>query len=150
MFSEYFNNFKNNGIYLHTNHTELGQVHDYVSHRRQFWKLLGKSSIAMAYDPMVVNRPGKNTFSFSFIGQRWFESLAAGCLVVGRRPTCPEVKNYLDWDDATVELPKDDESVIPFLNELLNDDQRLESAHKRNYVHSLLKNDWRHPLDGYF
>ena len=100
----------------------------------------------MAYDPLAVNRPGANAFIFSFIGQRWFESLAAGCLVVGRRPICSEAKKYLDWDDATVELPKNDGDVIPFLEEILNDSDRLESAHKRNYMNSLLKNDWRHRL----
>ncbi|HUX90607.1 MAG TPA: hypothetical protein VMV48_07955 [Gallionellaceae bacterium] len=146
MLAEYFNNTENCGSYLHTNHTEIGQLHDYVSHRRQFWKLLSISNIAMAYDPMVVNRTGANAFTFSFIGQRWFESLAAGCLVVGRRPTCSETKDYLDWDDATVELPKNDGDVIPFLEEILNDSDRLESAHKRNYMNSLLKNDWRHRL----
>lgn len=146
MLSEHFNDTRNHGVYFHTNHTEIGQVYDYVAHRKQFWKLLSKSSIAMAYDPMAVNRSGENAFTFSFVGQRWFESLAAGCLVVGKRPTCPEAKDYLDWDDATVELPNDDGAVVQFLENILSDTNRLESAHKRNYMNSLLKNDWRHRL----
>jgi hypothetical protein len=146
MLAEHFNDIEKSGSYLHTNHTEIRGLHDYILHRRQFWKLLSISKIAMAYDPMVVNRTTANTFSVSFIGQRWFESLAGGCLVVGARPTCSESKVYLDWDDATVELPKNDDAVIPFLEDLISDTERLANAHKRNYANSLLKNDWRHRL----
>lgn len=150
MLAEHFNDIEKCGSYLHTNHTEIGRLHDSILHRKQFWKLLSMSKIAMAYDPMVVNRTSANTFSVSFIGQRWFESLASGCLVVGARPTCSESKVYLDWEDATIELPKNDDAVIPFLEDLLSDTDRLANAHKRNYTNSLLKNDWRHRLADIF
>lgn len=146
MLAEHFNDIEKSGSYLHTNHTEISRLHDYILHRKQFWKLLSISKIAMAYDPLVVNRTSANAFSFSFIGQRWFESLAAGCLVVGARPTCSETNVYLDWEDATVELPKNDAAVISFLEDLISDTERLAKAHKRNYMNSLLKNDWRHRL----
>ncbi len=142
----HFNARDGEGLFFHTSHTAIGAVHDYRAHRRQFWKMLTMSHIAMAYDPLAVNRSGDNAFGFSFIGQRWFESLAAGCLVVGRRPVCEETQHYLGWPDATVELPADDAAVLPFMLGLLRDTERLERAHRENYRQSLLRNDWRHRL----
>ena len=142
----HFNDVGRDGLFYHTSHTAIGEVHDYLAHRRQFWKMLSMSRIALAYDPLVVNRPGVNAFPFSFVGQRWFESLAAGCLVVGRRPRCEEAATLLDWPDATVELPEDDAAVLPFMLDLLHDEERLRRAHRENYRQSLLRNDWRHRL----
>ena len=130
-------------IYYYTNHMKISKIHNFYGHRKLFWKLLHNSYIALAYD--VLTTPS-NKFSFSFVGQRWFECLAAGCLVVGRRPVCPEANQLLNWEDATIEIPDDKDSVIPFIESLLTDEQRLQSAHYRNYINTLVHHDWRYRI----
>jgi hypothetical protein len=133
-------------FFYHTSHMHISGVSDYIRHRAQFWQMLRMSKLALAYDPMFANRGGGVEFPFSFVGQRWFEGLSAGCLIVGRRPTCAEVDSLLDWDDATVDLPADAAEAVDFVEDLLQDNDRLRSAQLRNYGHSLLKHDWRHRL----
>jgi len=130
-----------NGLYYHTNHMIISQIKNFSEHRNMFWNVLNSSRIAMAYDPDRVD-PRKR-FPFSFVGQRWFESVAAGCMVAGLSPTCQEMKKLFDWEDSTVEVPEEPENFIPFMRDLLSDNERLENSHKRNYYNALLKHDWR-------
>ena len=82
-------------------------------------------------------------FPHSFVTLRWFEGGAAGCAIAGKRPTTPIAEQLLDWEDATLELPDDPEASADFIEELLQDQQRLESIHKRNYIQNLTRHDWR-------
>jgi hypothetical protein len=142
-----FNQKERSTFFFHTAHMQVSGVPDYLRHRAQFWQMLRMSKLMLAYDPMFANRKGGSAqFTFSFLGQRWFEGLCAGCLVVGRRPTCVEADSLLDWEDATVELPADTAEAVDFVEDLLEDGDRLRFAQIRNYGHSLLKHDWRHRL----
>lgn len=141
--SRQFNSKDSEQLFAHTNHLHIDKILNYVEHRRQFWSLLRHSKISLAYDGYIVNRSGKNRFPFSFIGQRWFESLAAGCVVVGNRPTCASTDEYIGWEDATIECPNGDGEFLQFIEELLQDTERLVKTCQRNYANSLIKNDWR-------
>jgi hypothetical protein len=143
LFENAFNLSKSNHIYYHTGHMTIERINDFYAHRRLFWKLLCNSRIALAYDPLKTN---PLRFTFSFVGQRWFECIAAGCLIVGRRPSCPEMGKLFHWEDATLELPEEKMNLIPFIEDLLNDHQRLQSAHRRNYLHALTTHDWHYRL----
>ena len=146
--SDYFNFERSNGIYYHTDHIHAQHVHDFARHRALFWNLLQRSKIALAYDAHLVN-PTKKEFSVSFVGQRWFECLASGCLVAGRRPTCSEADELLNWEDSTVELPEDNQAMLELILELLNDDARLENTRIRNFQNSARKHDWRHRIQSF-
>jgi hypothetical protein len=139
-----FNDPSSERLFYYTSHLAIKELHDSYGHRRLFWKLLAHSKIALAYDGMAVN-PDKR-FSFSFVGQRWFESAAAGCAIVGRRPTCPEMSELFDWEDATIEVPEDERDLLPFVEQLLMDSARLNSIHARNHAHSLARHDWSHRI----
>lgn len=119
-------------------------VRDVMRQRAVFWQLLTRSRIAMAYD--VRSTQGAGRFPYSLLSQRWFESLAAGCAVVGRRARCPEAEELLDWDDATIELPEDTNEAIELVDQLLRDSDRLDAIHQRNYNEMLARHDWRHRL----
>jgi len=92
IFSCYFNE-KNNGIYFHTDHFSISKINNFTAHRNYFWNLLRRSKIALAYDPVRVDP--KNRFPFSFVAQRWFESLSAGCVILGNRPTSDDADKLL-------------------------------------------------------
>jgi len=128
------------------NHTtfQKPQVRAHRPQRRLFWKYLTRSRISLCFDVLEVN-PNQR-FGQSFVAQRWFESLAAGCAVVGRRPACPEAAELLHWEDATIELPDAVPEAIEFLDALLEDRARLDRIHRRNYAHMLAEHDWRHRL----
>lgn len=139
-----FNQRGTNQFYYHTDHTINATIADNYAHRRFFWQLLRASKIALAFDAMSANND--NRFRFSFVGQRWFESTAAGCVVVGRRPTCPEMDVLFPLKDSTIEIPRETKLILPFIEALLTDSTRLKEIGHNNYYHALKKNDWRHRL----
>ena len=139
---EFYNAPTSSRMFYHTNHMMIGKVYDLYAHRRMFWNILQWSRITFAYDALRANEYGR--FRISFVGQRWFEGITAGCLIVGHKPTCPEMNELFSWEDATVEVPEDDNELIPWLEGLLTDNERLGAAHLRNYSHALARHDWRH------
>jgi hypothetical protein len=141
-FADTYNDPKSDRFYYHTDHMQISSILDFDRYRRFFWKTLCRSRVALAYDPLAVNPAGH--FPCSFVSLRWFESVAAGCLVVGRRPTCPEMDELFFWEDSTLEIPEGTDDALAFIEELLADKPRTEAAHRRNYAHSLAHHDWRY------
>lgn len=144
--SDIYNNKESGRALYYTSHMSIGKLNDIYQHRAFFWKMLSISRIALAYDPIQVN-PGKRHFPCSFVGQRWFESLAAGCVVVGYRPVCQEANELLSWEDATIECPKDPVAFVEFIEKLLCDSERLKRARLRNYLNMLLMHDWSYRIE---
>jgi len=141
IFARTYNAPTSQRMYYFTDHMGISQIYDFYAHRAWFWKILQRSRLALSYDPFVTN---PERFPFSFVTQRWFECLTAGCVVIGRRPTCPEANQLLNWEDATIEVPERDEDLIPFVEALLTDRERLDAAHHRNYQQVLSHHDWRY------
>jgi hypothetical protein len=143
--SERFNVRGSNRIYHHTNHAHTPIIHDVYAHRRLFWQQLRRSKIALAFDPINTNYKNAK-FTFSFTGQRWFESAAAGCVIVGKRPTCPEFSELFDWQHSTIEFPDDANNMADMIEDLL-DNLDLESIGRRNAEQCLSQHDWRLRID---
>jgi hypothetical protein len=110
---------------------------------RLLFHILRHSKLTLAFDPLY---PGMRRFPYSFITLRWFYGTATGGAVVGKRPTTPLMDELMNWEDATIELPDDPQKSVEFINELLQDEVRLNSIYKRNYVESLARHDWRHRI----
>jgi hypothetical protein len=144
IFANVYNDPQSERMYYHTDHMQIAKIHNFYEHRSFFWKILSRSRIALAYDALKVD-PNKR-FPFSFVGQRWFESITAGCVIVGQKPTCPEMEELFFWEDATIELPENSWDIIPFTEALLADKKRLEAAYRRNVEKAISHHDWRHRL----
>jgi hypothetical protein len=110
---------------------------------RLLFHILRHSKLTLAFDTLY---PGMRQFPYSIITLRWFYATATGCAVVGKRPTTPLMDELMNWEDATIELPDDPQKSVEFINELLQDEVRLNSIYKRNYVESLARHDWRHRI----
>ena len=110
---------------------------------RLLFHILRHSKLTLAFDPLY---PGMRRFPYSFITLRWFYGTATGGAVVGKRPTTPLMDELMNWEDATIELPDDPQKSAEFIDELLQDEVRLNSIYKRNYVESLARHDWRHRI----
>ncbi|MEO0984836.1 MAG: glycosyltransferase [Cyanobacteria bacterium J06639_14] len=122
-------------------------------HRGLLNKVLAHSKISLAFDftytikgaialPNYQEHPSY-IYRKPVLALRWFEGLAAGATIVGKRPPTPEVDQLLDWEDATIELPDDVESGIDIILALLQDKDRLREIHHRNYWHTLKRHDHR-------
>jgi hypothetical protein len=112
-----------------------------------FWSILERSMFAFAFTAFDEARKQSSRFPFSFVGQRWFESMAAGCVVVGQRPAGEETDQLLDWPDSTLELDPDPDAAIGQLLDWLGDPERLASIGLRNAAETRKKHDWTARLD---
>lgn len=142
--SERFNQRDSNRIYHHTGHQHTPIIHDVYAHRRLFWQQLRKSKIALAFDPLYADL--NNRFPFSFVGQRWIESAAAGCVIVGKRPVCAEMDDLFDWENSTIELPDNANDMADFIDSMLNDSS-IETIGRENAHQCLSRHDWRLRVD---
>ena len=104
------------------------------------YHLLRNSKIALAYD---TRHPGMRQFPYSVLTLRWFQGGAAGCAIVGKRPTSSLANELLDWEDATIELPDDLQASVECIQDLLRDTPRLRAIQQRNYLQHLSRHDWR-------
>jgi hypothetical protein len=109
-----YNTSKSSRIFYHTSHFQIGMIHDFYEHRRLFWKLLENSQIALAYDGIYTD---PKRFKCSFIPVRYFEGITSGCVIVGKAPTCVEMKEIFGWEDSTLEIPmRETETRITQIN----------------------------------
>ena len=124
-----------------TMHTQLGACYDVRGQRDLFWRLLQMSKIALAYDPMQCD-PSNRFNNLPFVPQRLFESLAAGCVVVGKRPTADEFHSLLGWENSCIELDGDWNSQADQVIELVKNTQFLNETRKKN-LEMIKAHDWR-------
>ncbi|WP_299489202.1 glycosyltransferase [Acaryochloris sp. IP29b_bin.137] len=124
-------------------------------YRLLFHQMMRRSKIVLAFDPLydtdqlyeshkVNTRPWH--FPHSILSLRWIEGVAAGCAILGKRPTTALADQALNWDDATIDLPDDPQVWMDFTQKLLSDHDRLKAIHYRNYFESLSRHDWRHRI----
>ena len=128
-----------------TDHTKVAQVNDIARHRAMFWGIAERSRFALAYD--TRSAPIRSGPSFSFVGQRWFESLAAGCIVVGHRPETPEFETLFDWPTPVIDAPEDHRDLPALLDTLDADTSRMDEMRARNVAAMRDRHDWRHRID---
>lgn len=102
--------------------------------------LLRRAAISLCFD---TTYPGMRQFPFSFVTLRWFDAIATGCAIVGKRPSTSEADRLLNWQDATIEVPEDPLKAADFIDELLDDKPRLAALRLRNHHHALARHDWR-------
>jgi hypothetical protein len=130
-------------IFHHTDHMSYYNVTDGRLHRRHFWKLAQSSQLALTYDAAVTN---PQRIPFSIVGQRFYESLAAGCVLVGRRPVTSEADELLNWPDAIIELPDEPSEAVEKINQLHMDAERLARIRERNVLETRRRHDWRYRI----
>lgn len=125
-------------------------------HSVSIGNILANSKLALAFDftytvQRAVELPkGHRHPSYQYrkpvLGLRWYEGIAAGTALVGKRPPIPEAQAQLNWEDATIELPDNPDAGVDAILELLNDGNRLQAIHERNYWNALHRHDHRQRL----
>jgi hypothetical protein len=130
-------------IFHHTDHMSVDRIHDKLLHRRHFWKLAQSSQIALAYDAKLTS---PHRVPISIVGQRYFESLAAGCVIAGKRPVTEEADELLTWPQSTIDLPDDPGEAIGALRDLVADPRLQAAIRERNVEEVRARHDWRHRI----
>ncbi len=140
-----YNQKSSNRIYLHTTFSGT-DVHSMEEHVDLHSRLLANSKISLCFEASNVKRfAGRSPILY-----RWFEGWAAGCAIVGKKPFGKGVADLMNWEDSTFEIPDQTSEWIPFLEELLNDQERLLATSRRNYQEALLRHDWRYRIKQMF
>lgn len=116
------------------------EVHDQQEHIDLLENLLNRSKVSLCFEASDVGR----FMGYSPILYRWFEAWAAGCTVVGKKPTGQGVAELMQWENSAIDLPNSPSDWIPFFEDLLEDESTLQRNAERNYREALLQHDWRY------
>jgi hypothetical protein len=95
---------------------------------------------------MLIEPPPNRPVAM-FLTNRWFETLGAGCVVVGKRPTGEMADEILSWEDATFELPDSPEDACDYISDLLENRDKLASTRQLNVQNMRNKHDWRFRIE---
>ena len=105
-------------------------------------KTLQRTRISLAFHMLCnpeINRPKS-----MMVTSRWLESLAAGCIVVGKRPISTMADEMLSWSDCTIELPDDPAAAVDAVEELLQTEEaKFDEIRRTNMRNTMLYHDIR-------
>jgi hypothetical protein len=116
--------------------------------RAYLLSILRRSRAALSFDTAYhYFRPDRGKIEgVSIVVPRYFECMAAGCAVVGKRPVTPLADTLFDWEDAFIDLPDGEEGALDAVSGLLGDRGRLDAIRRRNFRQSLARHDWRYRI----
>ena len=130
-------------IFLHST-SSFPYVSDWRLDRALFWQMLRRTRISICF-PFSRTHPSAYR-GIDPLTARWFEGIAGGCVLAGRRPTSPEASRALHWEDSVVALPDNEEEAIEAVLALARDVERCESISRRNFQAAAASHDWRHRI----
>jgi hypothetical protein len=116
------------------------EVYDHQQHRDFYANLAKRSKYFMV-------APGKmdafeETQGQVTIGFRYYEGAAAGAVMVGEPPNCPEFLDMFGWPDVVLQVQPDGSDVQDVLADLNAEPERVSKISRRNAAEALLRHDW--------
>ena len=130
---------RDNIFYLYDT-TSADRVLHPIEHRTLVGNILKRSRYYIV-NPGLIDRPDVRGNQIE-IGNRYFEGVAAGAILVGQRPDNGEFENFFDWPDALVDLPYDSPYFAEAIEEIEADPEREHTIRQTNVRQSLLQHDW--------
>lgn len=119
-------------------------VTDYREHRLVTAHLLQRSTFT------VVNRINDSPERLARTGgeealtNRYFEAVAAGCVMLGTPARCDDFAEAFPWEDAILTVRADEPGIVDHIADLQRDPERLSGISVTNVVNSLRRHDWAH------
>ena len=135
-----FSQTENFFYYYDTLKNQKLEIENYLEHRCLLAKLLQCSRYTINYRAKF-NAPDE-TGGAEEIGARFFESAAAGTVMLGKPPKGDNFPKCFDWKDAIIEVDPNRENIIDAIAYLDAEPERLAQISRNNIANSLLKNDW--------
>jgi hypothetical protein len=103
---------------------------------------MAKRSRYFIVSPGKFDKP-EETGGLSEFGNRYVESAAPGCIMLGMRPSNnPEFEKIFNWPDAVIEVPFTSDEIVSVIRELDKDPERQMKVRRKNITQSLLHHDW--------
>ena len=132
---------RNNEIfYVYDTIKDLGAYN--VEEHRLLFANMAKRSRYFIVNPGKIDLPGE-TGGKSEFGQRYFEGLAPGAILIGERPKDnKEFDRIFNWPDAVIHVPFGSENIGAIIRELDKDPERQTAIRRKNITQSLLCHDW--------
>lgn len=120
------------------------RCHDLAEHRIMYSRLHQQSAFA------ISNR-GAGAVTAGNVGEealpaRYFETAAAGGVLVGTPPSNPEFAAEFGWEDAVIAAPFDDPDMPERLEQLAAEPARLAGIRRRNVTETMRRHDTCHRL----
>ncbi|MBD1848808.1 glycosyltransferase [Leptolyngbya sp. FACHB-711] len=137
----HFNQPGSDRFYYHSTFSEP-DVYNLEEHATLLKNLLNRAKVSLCFEASDKSR----FMGYSPILYRWFEAWAAGCTVVGKKPTGRGVAELMQWENSAIELPDAPTEWIPFIEDVLADEATLQRNAERNYREALLQHDWRYRI----
>lgn len=131
-------------LYLHS---PIGTVTgpDVWIERPMLLKLLQRSKISLAFH-LGIEPQHERPRDAAFVTSRWFESLASGCVVVGKRPPGAMAQEMLAWENSTIELPDDPPGAIETITSIASNTSLQREIRQRNVAEMRSRHDWRYRI----
>ena len=133
------------GLYYH--YDTVRRAFDVTSHREHRVALaatLQRSRYAVVY--RNNDEPGRlpRTGGEESLTNRYFETLAAGAVMLGSAADVGDFRECFDWPDAIIEIPAPAPGVVDIITDLDRDPARLARASRAGVTQSLRRHDWAH------
>ncbi|MCB1122946.1 MAG: glycosyltransferase, partial [Verrucomicrobiae bacterium] len=122
------------------NTVHLSTLDDYTANRKYLSDIL-KRTLFFEVNPAKFDGIVESKFQHEF-GYRYFEGIAAGCILVGLENRNPNFEKLFPWEDVLIELPTDSEEIVPFLLNLYEQKDRLRHISRANTRGALLYHDF--------
>jgi hypothetical protein len=116
------------------------QVSNSYQHRSLFANM-AKRSRYFIVNPGKKDVPGE-TQGQSETGNRYYEGLAAGTILLGERPQNDEFEKTFYWPDAVLQLPFGSENVAEIIEEYDTHRHTHDDLRRKNVLESITKHDW--------
>jgi hypothetical protein len=127
-------------FYVYDTIKDLGAYN--VGEHRFLLANMAKRSRYFIVNPGKIDLP-EETGGQSEFGQRYFEGLAPGAILLGERPkNNREFDRIFNWPDAVIHVPYGSENIGAIIRELDKDPDRQTAIRRRNITQSLLSHDW--------
>lgn len=119
-------------------------VTDHVEHRLAQAALLQRTKYSVVY--RINDEPGRveRTGGEESLTNRYFESLAAGTIMLGSAPDSSEWTDCFPWPDAVVAIPAPAPGIVSVIEQLEQDPERLDRARRAAVSTFLHRHDWAH------
>jgi hypothetical protein len=129
--------------FIHYIHARVNhEVPDYHGHRVLYASLLKRSRFFPAF--RINEDRSVLTGGEEALATRFFEGAAAGSVLLGSRPRCPEFDDLFPYEDAVLPIAWDSQDVARILHELGQQPERLARIRRDSVAHALRHHDWVH------
>ena len=129
------------GFYFFDTEKGTREARSPSQHRLRYANILKRSKYFLCHFAKIAFEESGGQLEF---GLRYFEGLAAGCVVLGSRKSRPDFDKFLGWEDSVLEMPFECPNTSEILQRLDREADRLRDISARNVRRSLESNDHAH------